>query len=82
MDEIDNRIDFSDEEEISDDGADHDDQTCKCKNCKKDFSSGDKGCSVLKELCPKCHTQESAELLAALDEDKSIVEGKDICIQS
>ena len=71
---------------MMDDFDNKDDQqvrlSCKCKLCESAFSTGDKGCSTLKELCPKCHANENADLLAAFENQDTVSEGKDINIQT
>lgn len=80
MDDFDNTIGFSDDDQSDLEDDQQGSQSCKCKLCESVFSTGDKGCSALKELCPKCHANENADLLAAFENQDTVSEGKDINI--
>ena len=68
MNNTDNTIHFSDDEDDVDQSGQDGKALC-CKSCASTFTAVDKGCLMLKELCAKCHGKENDELLAALEED-------------
>ena len=47
-----------------------------CSSCGNGYSAKDRGCSVLKQLCPTCHTEAANDLLAGIG-DHELIKNKD-----
>ena len=69
METIDNTIDYSQDDSSDDEDGEKSNFLQQCKECSGEFSSGEKGCSTLKQLCATCKSKEDDLLLQAFEEN-------------